>query len=272
MPRIGRWMVAPRLGLALAGAGVLLVTGTGIAQASQAVYGPPPPPVQVPGGYLNVVTSQTVGPGGGTIGPVSAGNTETTVVVPAGAFTTPLQVTITEPDIADIGNAGFCGYTAVAGVGVIIQNPSNGSVSYDFFTHPLVVTISSPAIQPGDLIVGWNGYKFVKLGVSTANGTAIVKITQAGYRFYAVLAPTGTSALDPCSTSGGAGGVGLGTTSTGAGVRTGGSLTTFGLNQTFLASLFGVPTSFLQLGLGVLSTRFARALITPARSLAAWRR
>ena len=205
-------IMQPRTSFALIGAALLAtgVTSMAVAAQNQAAqplcYGvcqPPPPPIPVPGGFLTVVTSQSVGPGGGSVGPVSAGNTETEVTVPPGGFTTPLDVTITTPSVPNIGRADFCGYQAVAGVGVIIQNPSDGSVNNSFFTHPLVVTITSPDIKPGNIIVAWNGVKFVKVSAIIANGTATIKLDRAGYHFFAILAPTGTSGLDPCSTSSG---------------------------------------------------------------------
>ena len=201
-------MMQSRMGFALVGAALLATGVTSIAVAAQnqagqpSCYGvcqPPPPPVPVPGGFLTVVTSQSVGTGGGSVGPVSAGNTETGVTVPPGGFTTPLDVTITTPNVAGIGNAHFCGYQAVAGVGVVIQNPSDGSVNNSFFTDPLVVTITSPDIKPGDIIVAWDGDKFVRLGVAEHGDSVTLKLTHAGYNFFAVLAPTGSSALDPCS-------------------------------------------------------------------------
>ena len=267
MPRIRRRMVAPRLSVALLGAAAMLFTSSGMAEA---LYGPPPPPVPVPGGYLTVVTSQTVGPGGGTIGPVSGGNTQTTVAVPPGAFLAPLQVTITEPDISGIGNAGFCGYEGVAGIGVIIQNPANGSVTYDFFTHPLVVTVSSPGIKEGDIIVAWDGDKFVRVGVAEHDGSVTLELTHAGYNFFAVLAPTG-SPLGSCSTSGGAGGAGgaLGTT---FGASSQATVRQFGFSASFLAALFRTPFGAMLPGIGVLAPRWAHALMMPVRSVAVWRR
>ena len=200
MPRIRRWMVAPRLGVALLGASAMLMAGTGLAQAA---YGPPPPPVPVPGGFLTVVTSQPCDSGGTTIGPASGGNTETTVSVPAGDCQNQTQVTITEPDIAAIGNAGICGYQAVAGVGIIIQN-GDGSVDNAFLLHPIVVTISSPAIKPGDIVVAWNGREFERVGVAEHGGSVTVKLTRAGENFFAILQPTSTE-FDPCDGGGGFG-------------------------------------------------------------------
>lgn len=253
MHRIGRWIVAPRLGFALAGAGALLVAGSGAAQATQALYGPPPPPVSVPGGYLTVVTSQTCGTAGQTIGPVSVGNTETTVVIPAADCTPPLQVTITEPDVGAIGNAGICGYNAVAGVGIIIQNPSNGSINYSVFKAPIVVTITSPSIKRGDVIAVWNGYKFVKAGVASQNGTAIVKIDHAGYNFLAILAPV--SGIDPCGSSQQGFGGGVGATGLSSGALDPGVFSSAGTTEAFFAGLLGHPAGLLP-GFGVLGGRF----------------
>ena len=269
MPRIRRWMLAPRLSVALLGAGAILITSSGVAEA---LYGPPLPPVPVPGGYLTVVTSQTVGTGGGIVGPVSGGETRTTVVVPPGAFPAPLQVTITEPDISGIGDAGFCGYQAVAGIGIIIQNPDKGSVNYDFFTDPLVVTVAAAGIKPGDIIVAWDGDKFVRVGVAEHDGLVTLKLTHAGYNFFAVLAPTG-SPLSSCSTSGGAAGAGgLGTTfGAGSQVRLG-SADQFGFGAIFLAALFRTPFGSMLPEVGVLAPRWAHAIVRPVRSVAVWRR
>src|SRR5260370_30594339 len=47
--------------------------------------------------------------------------------------------------------------------------------------------------------------KFVRVGVAQNGDSVTVKLTHAGYNFFAVLEPTGV-ALDPCATSGGPGG------------------------------------------------------------------
>jgi hypothetical protein len=262
-------MVAPRLGIALLGAGAMLVAGSGIAQAD---YGPPPPPVPVPGGYLTVVTSQNCGPGGISIGPVSAGNTMTTITVPAGDCGTQSRITITEPDISAIGNAGLCGYKAAAGVGVIIQNP-DGSVNNSFLVSPIVVTISSPAITPGSVIVEWNGVRFVRVGVAEHAGEVTVKLTHAGETFFAILQPTGTE-FDPCDGGGGlgrGGGLGLGGGFGGFGFG-GFGPGTFGrpgVGQAFLAGLLGAFFGRMSSGMGVLFGQSAHVVSSFSRSGAA---
>ena len=269
MPRIRRWMVAPRLGVALLGASAMLMAGTGLAQAA---YGPPPPPVPVPGGFLTVVTSQPCDSGGTTIGPASGGNTETTVSVPAGDCQNQTQVTITEPDIAAIGNAGICGYQAVAGVGIIIQN-GDGSVDNAFLLHPIVVTISSPAIKPGDIVVAWNGREFERVGVAEHGGSVTVKLTHAGENFFAVLQPTSTE-FDPCDGGGGfGGGGGLGGGDAFGGFGFGGfglgSFGQLGVGQAFITALLGAFTGHMPSGMGVLAGPSAHLLTRFARTVAA---
>jgi hypothetical protein len=62
-------------------------------------YGPPPgSPPPLPG-FSTVLTSLTVGPAGGTIGPVSSDGATFTLTVPAGAFPTDVQITLTAGDL-----------------------------------------------------------------------------------------------------------------------------------------------------------------------------
>ena len=201
-------------------------------------------------------------PGGTTIGPAQGGNTETTVSVPAGDCQGQTQVTITEPDIAAIGNAGICGYQAVAGVGIIMQN-GDGSVDNAFLLHPIVVTISSPAIKPGDIVVAWNGREFERVGVAEHGGSVTVKLTRAGENFFAILQPTSTE-FDPCD-SRGLGGGGLGGDGLGGGGGAGGangfgfgafgpgSFGQPGVGQAFLAALLQALTGHMPSGMGVLA-------------------
>jgi hypothetical protein len=265
MPRIRRWLDAPRLSVALVGAGAILMAGSGLAQAA---YGPPPPPVPIPGGFLTVVTSQPCDPAGTTIGPAQGGNTETTVSVPAGDCQDQTQVTITEPDIDAIGDAGFCGYQAVAGVGIIIQN-RDGSVDNAFLLHPIVVTISSPALKPGDIVVAWNGREFERVGVAEAGGSVTVKLTRAGENFFAILQPTSTE-FDPCDGGGGiGGGLGGGFGGFGFGGFGPGLFGQPGVGQAFIAALFGALAGHMPSGMGVLAGRSAHLLSSFARTVAA---
>src|ERR1700733_1461729 len=92
--------LGPRAAIVMLGSTALAVAAAGGALASTG-YGPPGPAAPtVPGGFSAVVTSQTIGPAGGKIGPVSVDGVTTTLTVPAGAFPGPVQITLTAPDLA----------------------------------------------------------------------------------------------------------------------------------------------------------------------------
>ena len=108
MRRIWMHKLGQRLAIVmLAGAAILVTTGAGGALAAGG-YGPPAPgPPKVPGGHCVVVTSQTITPAGGTIGPVTIDGASVTLIVPAGAFPVPVQITLTAPNLCAISTAGF---------------------------------------------------------------------------------------------------------------------------------------------------------------------
>ena len=54
-----------------------------------------------------MITSQTITPAGGTIGPIIVDGAIITLIVPAGAFPVPVQITMTAPNLFAIGVAGF---------------------------------------------------------------------------------------------------------------------------------------------------------------------
>jgi hypothetical protein len=168
----------------------MIVASSATSADADTVYGPPPPPIPVPGGYFQVVTSQTIGTAGGTIGPLSAGNVTAGLVISGRSFTTPLQVTITEPDVAAIGDGGRRNHLAIGGVGVVIQN--NGAPFVGFFHEPLILTLSSPQLSPGDIVVVWNGRRFVPVPDATVHHhTVTIRIFSPGSQFFAILSPTG---------------------------------------------------------------------------------
>jgi hypothetical protein len=164
----------------------LMATGAG-AQAAQS-YGPPVPvPPGIPGGFFTVVTTVTICPPGGTIGPVRADGLVVTIRVPAGAFRICHQVTITSPNVAGIGNAGFPGFRAIGGVGVFIG--TNGVKFRGSFLRPVTLTMSSAAITAASIVVRWNGSSFVRAGGAVTAGSATVAFQ--GDPAFAVLRPTG---------------------------------------------------------------------------------
>jgi hypothetical protein len=151
-------------------AAALVMTGASGARAATA-YGYPSPGTPTPGGYASVVTSRTIGPAGGTIGPLRAGGLLVTLRVPRGAFPFRLQVTLTAPNVAAIGNAGFPGYRAAGGVGVHITR--NGSKYQGFFGKLVRLTMRAPSINWSSMVVAWYGTSWVRwMDSSARNGAA----------------------------------------------------------------------------------------------------
>jgi len=225
------------------------------AATADAVYGPPPPPIPVPGGYFQVVTSQTIGASGGTIGPLSAGNVTATLVMPAGSFRAPQQVTITEPDVAAIGNGGRRGYLAIGGVGVVIQH-GNGSPYLGLFSRPLILTLTSPQFSPGDLVVAWNGSRFVPVpGATVRNHTVTIRIFNPALQFYAVLSPTRAPLIAKVRRSARHG------TSSAVASRS-------GAREAIFAALIRRPAGTLLPGLGVLAPTWLNAIAEAGRGVA----
>lgn len=176
MPSTCRAAVGRRLAGAVVAAVSLLISWPG---AALAAYGPPPvtgePPV--PGGFTEVVTSQTVGDAGKLITHLDLDGLDGSLYIPPGDFTTRVQVTVTEPLLkqsiattaysslrgecgtgAGIGDAGFRGYCAVGGAGIIVQ--INGVEDHYRFRKPMILTFDwKPRIS--DIVVRWNGRHFV---------------------------------------------------------------------------------------------------------------
>jgi len=169
------------------------VGGSVRAAGAASEYGPVPPAAGAapPGSYSDVVTSQTITPAGGTIGPVTVDGAALTFVIPAGAFLVSVQITITEADLFAVGSAGTAGYNAVAGVGIQVQE--NGSPYPGTFLKPLTATIRSSSITSSSVVVVWNGTAFVAEPDSTVTSGAAVVSFDTDPDF-AVLSPAGTTA------------------------------------------------------------------------------
>jgi len=200
MRRIWMHQLGQRLAIVmLAGAAVLVTTGAGGALAAGG-YGPPAPvPPKVPGGHCVVVTSQTITPAGGTIGPVTIDGASVTLIVPAGAFPVPVQITLTAPNLCAIGTAGFRCFKVVAGVGIQVQE--NGSTYPGPFLKPLSLDISSSSITASSILAVWNGTAFV----TDPEFTALSGELKAGFDTdpdFAVLTPScGATTPIPGATS-----------------------------------------------------------------------
>ncbi len=175
MPQVFRYKLVHRLVLAAIGGAALLLADSGAALAG---YGPPPAPAPVPGGYYCVVTSQTVGVVGKVIGPLSLGGLVATLNIRPGTFRTPLQITVTQPygpgmacsGGSGIGDAGFRGYHAVGGIGILVQR--GGSNFGGHFHGPITLHLSSSSITRSSRIVIWDGRRFVTAVATVGQGSA----------------------------------------------------------------------------------------------------
>jgi hypothetical protein len=186
MPWMRRRQLAWRLAMVTLAGTAVCVASAGGARADRG-YGPPAPATEVPGGYYTVVTSQTVTSAGGKIGPVSVGGLSVTLTVPAGAFSDTVQITLTGPNVAGIGDAGFSSCKAVGGVGVLVQQ--NGSKYSGKFAKPLTLSMASGSINALSVVVRWNGTAFVtESGATVRSGSATVSVVQDPN--FAVLAPS----------------------------------------------------------------------------------
>jgi hypothetical protein len=145
----------------IAGFATCLTAGGAFAATS---YAPPPPPVTVPGGYTAVVTSVTVGPAGGTVGPAPCDGGLVTVTVPAGAFTSPVQVTVTCPNLAGITPMPHF----MNDIGAGVQVTTGGTPFPGTFMKPLTATFGKSDITAASAALVWNGTAFVTDPDSTA--------------------------------------------------------------------------------------------------------
>jgi hypothetical protein len=180
----------------IAAISAVCLAGSGRAAAATRSYAPPPPTAGLapPGSYSAVITSQTITPAGGTIGPVVIDGATATLRVPAGAFPVSVQVTITGPKLFAVGDAGTAGYKAVAGVGIQVQR--NGSAYRGTFGKPLTLTTRSSSITPSSVVMIWNGTAFVtEPNTTVTSGTAVVRFNTDPD--LAVVAPLTTTAAAP---------------------------------------------------------------------------
>jgi hypothetical protein len=145
----------------------------------------------MPGGYSAVVTSRTITPAGGTIGPVRVAGGRATLVIPAGAFPVPVQITLADPKLIALRSAGVTGYRALTGVGIQIQE--NGVAYPGTSVKPLTLTMRSSSINPSSVVAQWNGRSFVtEADATVARGIATVRFDT--HPDFAVLSPAAATA------------------------------------------------------------------------------
>jgi hypothetical protein len=164
MSPLSRLTAFRKFAAAVIGVIAVLAVSSGTADAA---YGPPVPPVvPVPGGYLCVVTSQTVGRPGRLIAPLSLPGMAARLRIIRGTFHPAVQITITEPygpngaceGRPDLRDAGHAGYWAVSGIGILVQR--SGIPRAGVFARPLALRMRSRWISPRSLVVVWNGRRF----------------------------------------------------------------------------------------------------------------
>lgn len=196
MPNKGRYIATRLLLGAVAGGLALAAADSGIALAS---YGPPSAGVAGPGpgGFYCVVTSQSVGHHTGVIGPLRVGGGRASLRFGRRTFPGRFQVTLTAPFGAGgtecqagqgIGDGGFKGFRAVAGLGILVQH--NGAAFHGRFGHPMKIRIDSPGISPASLLVSWNGRRFVRVPGAVVRLGSVRASVSAGADL-AILSPGG---------------------------------------------------------------------------------
>jgi len=180
--------------------GAAFAWGTaGVASAATAGRQSVPPPVATPlppGGFSTIITTQTIGPGGGTIGPVTVAGAEVTVHIPAGAFSSNVEIVITAPDLAAVPPT--TGFVVVAGVGVGV---SVGGTKYSgTFLKPITIDIASSKITASSMVGTWNGSAFVTDPNSTVTA-GMASISMDSDAAFIVQASTAKAAPVPGATS-----------------------------------------------------------------------
>jgi hypothetical protein len=128
-------------------AGVATVVASGV---SFAQYGLPPPAQAPPvTGFTEILTSELVGPSGGIL---RARLQEATVVlrIPAGSFSSPLQVTMTAPRRSSYSSLRSClalvGADVAVAVGVEAKTEGGSTVRGRLGTRPLTLSVLHEAI------------------------------------------------------------------------------------------------------------------------------
>jgi hypothetical protein len=135
------------------------------ATASRVSYGPPPVPAPVPpGGFSGVITTVTIGPGGGTIGRLAVDDVDFFISIPAGAFRTLVQITVTGADSTVI--PAPAGFNVVVAVGIEVT--LNGSPYPGTFPKALTAAFRSTRITASSDVMVWNGTSFATDPDSTA--------------------------------------------------------------------------------------------------------
>lgn len=197
-------------GLVLVGSG--LICGGASAYAAGGGYGPVPPASGAPGGFGSVVSSEVVGPAGGTL-TTSSGGVGVNVDVPAGALGAEDNLVVTQGDTATttpaLAGLGYGNYTAVVDFGINLLD-AHGAKLTGTFSHPITVTLTGAGLgSPGEQVIELTGPTSAQ-AVPFTLGTNSVTITITSDPDLAVLAAnsssSGTNATANSGTGTGTGG------------------------------------------------------------------
>jgi len=166
--------------------GLTTATPADASPAAAGQYGPPPPPANPEPGFTTVVTSVTVCPAGGIVGPATVDGASVKLIVPPGAFSTCVQITIFEGDLAVIRGAVFAGFTAITAIGVIAT--LNGAEITGTFAKPLTLIVDDSGIAAASIATTWNGVSLLPYPAATATAGEM-QITFDTDPDFAVLTP-----------------------------------------------------------------------------------
>jgi hypothetical protein len=161
--------LAKKKALHLAALGLSAATALSLAapaNAAVANYGPPqPPPNQPPpGGFNCILTSRTIKPWGGRIGPLRDGALRITITIPQYTFPVPVQLTITEPysrfrPCQGVPLTRLRGFRLFGGIGIEVTLANS---PYGLFPHPIRLRISAINVARFEAeevaVVGRNGH------------------------------------------------------------------------------------------------------------------
>jgi hypothetical protein len=184
-------------GLALGSIAVIGVMVGPAAYAAGGGYGPtvggaPTGPTSAPGGFVNIVTTQTFGSTGGSLHAPIPGGTAT-LTVPAGAFATDVELEITAPDLkaiqASLPHIGFSGLTVLSGIGVKAFDTEGHPIT-GTFAKPLTLTITSSSFTSSDEVIMFTGPLSAER-ISATEVAGSVTLSMTADPDFAVLAPVG---------------------------------------------------------------------------------
>jgi hypothetical protein len=198
--RHARFLLLRVIGIGLsvfALAGFACVAGlaaTAEASTAHSQYAPPPPPPVALPGFTTVLTSRSIGPAGGTIGPDTCDGASFVLTVPAGAFPTTVQITEFCGNLGVLAPAVFAGFTAEAALGVEVQ--LHGGVYPGTFLKPLTLTSSDAAYTAASVVGLWNGVSLTAdPNVTSAPG--VVSVSFDTDPDFAFMSPTTTVPKKP---------------------------------------------------------------------------